>query len=77
MPDDALPRSIPFEFAGVAFELRVRREPSGLAGRIFHGEEQVAGVRLYHSEDLERLQALALKDRALLRAAQRYAGSGR
>jgi hypothetical protein len=73
--DEVQPFAIAFEHAGVQFELRVRREPSGLAGQVFHGQEVVAGVRLFHSEDVGRLQALVLKDRAFLRAVERLAPS--
>jgi hypothetical protein len=71
--EDAQPTVMPFDYAGVQFELRVRHEPSGLAGQVFHGQEFVAGIRLFHSEDVNRLQALAVKDRAFLRAVERLA----
>lgn len=70
---DEAPRVIPFDHGGLHFELHVRQEPSGLAGRVFHGHEQVAGIRLFHLTDPARLLALVTRDRAFLRAVQRLA----
>lgn len=71
------PRELPFEFGGIAFRLLVYKAPSGLRGQVFHGEEKVAGMRIYHSEDIDRLRAQLERDRAFLRAVERLSGTGK
>jgi hypothetical protein len=60
---------IEFESEGSTFVLRVFPDPSGLRGQVFRGEEKIAGVQIYHSDDREMLLRAARRDRAVLRAA--------
>lgn len=64
------PEEIEFEAGGMTFALRVFRDPSGLRGQVFRGEEKIAGVQIYHSDDREALLRAARRDRAVLRAAE-------
>jgi hypothetical protein len=59
---------IDFEVDGAAFVLRVFSDPSGLRGQVFRGEEKIAGVQIYHSDDRGALLREARRDRAVLRA---------
>ncbi len=61
---------IPFELDGVSFALRVHPDTSGLRGQVFHGEEKVAGVQIYHSTDRDRLLREARGNRAVRRLAR-------
>jgi len=61
------PEEIPFELDGVSFVLRVHPDPSGLRGQVFHGEEKVAGVQIYHSRDRDTLLREARGNRAVRR----------
>ncbi|MCJ7437897.1 MAG: hypothetical protein MUP97_09070 [Acidimicrobiia bacterium] len=63
------PEEIEFEADGSTFVLRVSRGASGLRGQVFRGEERIAGVQIYHSDDPELLVREARRDRAVLRAA--------
>jgi hypothetical protein len=62
---------IDFEVDGVPFVLRVDAGPSALRGQVFSGDEKVAGVRVYHTEDRQALLRQARADRAVQRAAAR------
>jgi hypothetical protein len=69
--DTAQPSTLPLEVGGHLFTLHVYADPSGLRGQVFDGEEKLAGVQVFHTTDVERLIALARRDRAVLRAVQR------
>lgn len=69
--DTAERSSVPLDVGGQQFTLRVYADPSGLRGQVFDGEEKLAGVQVFHTTDVARLIALAQRDRAVLRAAQR------
>jgi hypothetical protein len=62
---------IDFEVDGAAFVLRVVPAPSGLRGEVFSGDEKVAGVYAYHTEDRQALLRQARSDHAVQRAAAR------
>ena len=62
---------IDFEVDGVPFVLHVAASPSGLRGQVFSGDEKVAGVRVYHTEDRRALLRQARRDPAVHRAADR------
>lgn len=62
---------IPFELDGVSFALRVHPDPSGLRGQVFHDEEKIAGVQIYHSTDRDRLLREARGNRAVRRWLER------
>jgi hypothetical protein len=62
---------IDFEVDGAAFVLRVVAGPSGLRGQVFSGDEKVAGVHVYHTEDRQALVRQARSDQAVQRAAAR------
>lgn len=64
-------QEVVLEVEGARFVLRVFPDPSGLRGQVFHGEEKVAGVQIYHSTDVEFLMREARRNRAVLRAAGR------
>jgi hypothetical protein len=66
---DHAAEEIEFEAAGASFVLRVFPDPSGLRGQVFRGEEKIAGVQIYHTEDRAALVREAVRDRAVLRAA--------
>lgn len=70
-PGDPSPASVPLEVGGQVFTLHVHADPSGLRGQVFDGEEKLAGVQVFHTTDVQRLIALAQRDRAVLRAVQR------
>lgn len=70
-----IPSEVGLEIDGVSFTLRVSDDPSGLRGQVFHGEEKVAGVQIYHQKSLDRLTAIALRDAAVLRAVDRIKGA--
>jgi len=64
-----IPEEIEFEADGAAFVLRVSRGASGIRGQVFRGEVRIAGVQIYHSNDVELLVRDARRNRAVLRAA--------
>lgn len=63
------PDEIEFEVDGSAFVLRVSRGASGIRGQVFRGEVRIAGVQIYHSDDVDLLVRDARANRAVLRAA--------
>lgn len=65
------PASHDLEVGGQHFTLHVYPDPSGLRGQVFDGEEKIAGVQIFHTTDVDRLLALARRDRAVLRAVER------
>jgi hypothetical protein len=65
------PQEVALEVGGVPFTLRLSPSPSGLRGQVWHGDERIAGVRLFHSSDVDRLRELAARNSAVLRAAAR------
>jgi hypothetical protein len=67
----ATTEEIDFVVDGVGFVLRVFPGPSGLRGQVFSGDEKVAGVQIYHSEDRQALLRQARSDRAVQRVAAR------
>lgn len=76
MSDDApgasaLPTSVPLLVGGQEFTLFVYADPSGLRGQVFDGQEKLAGVQVFHTQDVKRLVGLAMRDRAVLRAVAR------
>lgn len=62
---------------GLEFRLHVFRLPSGLRGDLYFGDEKVAGQRIYHSDDVERLRDQVLRDAAFQRAVRRLSEEGR
>jgi hypothetical protein len=73
--NDGLPGEVPLEVAGVTFSLRIFDDPSGLRGQVFHGEEKIAGLQVYHHKDVERLITAAQRDAAVSRAVARISGA--
>lgn len=74
MSEVTIPDEVAIEVGGVAFTLRVHDDPSGLRGQVFHGEEKIAGsIQIFHHKDVRRLVEMARRDRAVLRAAERFA----
>ncbi len=69
--DTAQRSSVPLEVGGHPFTLHVYDDPSGLRGQVFDGEEKIAGVQVFHTTDVDRLIALARRDRAVARAVER------
>ena len=65
------PEEIDFEVDGTPFVLRVVVGPSGLRGHVFSGDEKVAGVYAYHTDDRQVLLRQARADVAVQRAAAR------
>ncbi len=63
------PEEIEFEVESSAFVLRVSRGASGIRGQVFRGEVRIAGVQIYHSNDVDLLVREARGNRAVLRAA--------
>lgn len=63
------PEEVEFEVEGSAFVLRVSRGASGIRGQVFRGEVRIAGVQIYHSNDIDLLLRDARGNRAVLRAA--------
>jgi hypothetical protein len=63
------PEEIEFEVDGSTFAIRVSHGASGIRGQVFRGEERIAGVQIYHSNDVELLVRDARRNRAVLRAA--------
>lgn len=61
------------EVSGIAFEVRIWEDPSGLRGQVFHGEEKIAGVQIFHNKDVSKLLEMARRDSAVHRAAERLA----
>lgn len=72
---EGVPSEVELDVGGVGFVLRVFADPSGLRGQVFHGEEKIAGVQIYHSADVDALVRQACRDRAVLRAAERLAAA--
>jgi hypothetical protein len=70
----AMTEEIDFEVDGVPFVLRVVAGPSGLRGQVFSGDEKVAGVHVYHTDDRQALLRQARSDPAVHRAAARLRG---
>jgi len=70
------PEKIEFEADGVTFVLRVSRGASGIRGQVFRGEVRIAGVQIYHSNDVELLVREARRNRAVARAAAAVAADG-
>ena len=68
------PPDVLLEFDGVALQLRVFDDPSGLRGQVFDGEEKLAGVQVFHTKDVDRLVATARRDAAVRRAVERRGG---
>lgn len=66
---DEVPAEIEFETEGSTFVLRIVRGGSGLRGQVFRGEERIAGVQTFHTDDPELLLREAQRNRAVLRAA--------
>lgn len=65
------PQEVALEVGGVSFTLLLFPDPSGLRGQVWHGDERIAGLRLFHSSDADRLAELASRNSAVLRAAAR------
>ncbi len=63
------------EVEGITFALRIHDDPSGLRGQVFYGEEKIAGVQVFHQKSVEKLKAVAIKDRAVRRAVDRLKGA--
>ncbi len=63
------PEEIEFEVEGSAFVLRISRGASGIRGQVFRGEVRIAGVQIYHSNDVDLLVREARGNQAVLRAA--------
>lgn len=74
MPVSVEPTTETIEVGGVTFEVRISDDPSGLRGQVFHGEEKIAGVQVFHIKDVARLLDVARKDAAVKRAAERLGG---
>lgn len=70
-----IPQEVALEVSGVPFTMRLSPSPSGLRAQVWHNDERVAGVRLFHSSDVNRLRELASRNRAVLRAAERLSGT--
>lgn len=68
------PSEVEVSVDGVTFSMRVSDDPSGLRGQVFHGHEKIAGVQIYHQKSVDKLIAMAERDRAVLRAAERLKG---
>lgn len=69
------PQEVALEVGGVSFTLLLFPNASGLRGQVWHGEERIAGLRLFHSSDVDRLAELAGRNTAVLRAAARLSGA--
>lgn len=63
-----LPSELNMDIEGVDFTLRLFADPSGLRGQVFAGEEKIAGVQIFHTQEISRLMAKAKGDRAVRRA---------
>lgn len=66
--------AVPLEVGGQHFTLHVYPDPSGLRGQVFDGQDKLAGVQIFHTTDVQLLVAMAMRDRAVLRAAERRSG---
>lgn len=67
--DGHTPEEIEFETDGTAFVLRVSRGASGIRGQVFRGEVRIAGVQIYHTDDIDLLVRDARRNPAVVRAA--------
>ena len=75
MPEETpIPATSSVDVGGVTFEVRISDDPSGLRGQVFYGEENIAGVQVFHLKSVEKLLDMARKDTAVLRAATRISG---
>lgn len=69
------PPEVALDIEGVVLRLLVFEDPSGLRGQVFDGEEKVAGVQIFHTQDVNLLVDRARRDRAVRRHLARLAGS--
>jgi len=69
-PTPEPPVSLDLEVGDQHFTLYVYPDPSGLRGQVFDGEEKIAGVRIFHTTDVESLVSMARRDHAVLRAVE-------
>lgn len=64
------PQTLPVDVAGVRFTVQVFPSPSGIRGKVWHRDEKIAAVRLFHDDNVDRLLELVRRDQAVQSAAQ-------
>ncbi len=68
-PDET--QEVPVEVGGVSFTVTVTPSPSGIRGKVWYHDEKIAGMRLFHSDDVDQLLEQVRRDAAVLRAVER------
>lgn len=68
-------QDVPCDVGGVPFTVRVFPDPSGIRAQVWYGEERIAGLRLFHSDDIDRALQQVRSNKAVLRAADRLSSS--
>lgn len=63
------PQHLTVEVDGVPFSVQTSPSPSGLRGQVWYGERRIAGLRLFHEDNADKLLEQVRRHPAVLRAA--------